>query len=108
MNNEEKNTYVKKQITEALLKLLEQYEFDEISISQITTFAQVSRNSFYRNYKNKEDILLHYVRRLFTDWRTQCEKCAPNSTADLYGDLFQHLIVNKDFYLLLKKRNQIH
>ncbi|MCD8023519.1 MAG: TetR/AcrR family transcriptional regulator, partial [Lachnospiraceae bacterium] len=108
MNNEEKNTYVKKQITEALLKLLEQHEFEEISISQITACAQVSRNSFYRNYENKEDILLHYVRRLFTDWRIQCEKRAPNSTAELYGDLFQHLSDNKDFYLLLKRRKRFH
>lgn len=108
MNNEEKNTYVKTQITKAMLTLLEQYEFDEISISQITGFAQVSRNSFYRNYENKEDILLQYVRKLFTDWRTQCERRAPNTTADLYGDLFQHLNDNKGFYLLLKKRNQFH
>jgi len=108
VNNEEKNTYVKTQITKAMLTLLEQYEFDEISISQITSFAQVSRNSFYRNYENKEDILLQYVRKLFTDWRTQCEKRAPSSTADLYGDLFQHLIDHRDFYLLLKKRNQFH
>ena len=108
VNNEEKNTYVKTQITKAMLTLLEQYGFDEISISQITSFAQVSRNSFYRNYKSKEDILLHYVRWLFTNWLTQCEKRAPSSTADLYGDLFQHLIDNRDFYLLLKKRNQFH
>lgn len=108
MNNEEKNTYVKTQITKAMLTLLEQYEFDEISISQITSFAQVSRNSFYRNYENKEDILLQYVRKLFTDWRTQCERRAPNTTADLYGDLFQHLNDNKGFYLLLKKRKQFH
>ncbi len=108
MNNEEKNTYVKTQITKAMLKLLEQYEFDEISISQITNLAQVSRNSFYRNYKSKEDILLRYVRRLFTDWRAQCETRAPDSPAALYGDLFQHLSDNRDFYLLLKKRNQFH
>ncbi len=108
MNNEEKNTYVKTQITKAMLELLEQYEFEELSISQITARAQVSRNSFYRNYKSKEDILLHYVRRLFTDWRKECEKRSPGSTAELYGDLFLHLIDNRDFYLLLKKRNQFH
>ncbi len=108
MNNEEKNTYVKTQITKAMLELLEQYEFEELSISQITARAQVSRNSFYRNYKSKEDILLHYVRRLFTDWREECEKRAPGSTAELYGDLFQHFIDNRDFYMLLKKRNQFH
>ncbi len=108
MNNEEKNTYVKKQITEALLKLLEQHEFEEISISQVTAFAQVSRNSFYRNYESKEDILLKYIRRLFLDWDAAYKKQGHDSNIDLYGSLFQHLSENKDFYLLLKKRNLFH
>lgn len=108
VNNEEKNTYVKKQITEALLKLLEQHEFEEISISQVTALAQVSRNSFYRNYESREDILLKYIRRLFLDWDAEYKKQSQGSNANLYGSLFQHLSDNKEFYLLLKKRNLFH
>ncbi len=108
MNNEEKNTYVKRQITNALLTLLEQHEFSEISISQITEFAQVSRNSFYRNYSDKEDILIKYIRKLFADWDTEYKKKNHDSNATLYGSLFQHLTDNKDFYLLLEKRNLFH
>ncbi len=108
MNNEEKNTYVKRQITNALLTLLEQHEFSELSISQITDAAQVSRNSFYRNYSDKEDILVQYIRKLFTDWDTEYKKRNRDSNATLYGSLFQHLIDNKDFYLLLRKRNLFH
>ncbi|MCD8014951.1 MAG: TetR/AcrR family transcriptional regulator [Lachnospiraceae bacterium] len=108
MNNEEKNTWVKEQITGALLRLLEQYKFEEISISQITSAAQVSRNSFYRNFNSREDILLHYIRRLITDWRTENEEQNRDSNADLYGSLFRHLSDNRDFYLLLRKRNLFH
>ncbi len=108
MNNEEKNTYVKKQITETLLKLLEQHEFEEISISQITALAQVSRNSFYRNYESKEDILLKYIRRLFLDWDAEYKKQSQGSNVNLYGSLFQHLSGDKEFYMLLKKRNLFH
>ncbi|MCD8115803.1 MAG: TetR/AcrR family transcriptional regulator [Oscillospiraceae bacterium] len=108
MNNEEKNTYVKKQITNALLALLEQHEFSEISISQITAYAKVSRNSFYRNYADKEDILLKYIRRLFLDWDAEYKKQSQGSNVNLYGSLFRHLSDNKEFYLLLKKRNLFH
>ena len=46
MDNTEKNSYVKKQITNALLSLLKEKELKDISISEITTTAQVSRVSF--------------------------------------------------------------
>ncbi len=108
MNNEEKNTYVKKQITNALLTLLEQREFSEISVSQITEYAGVSRNSFYRNYSGKEDILLKYIRSLYSEWDAEYKKQGHESNVNLYGSLFQHLSDNKDFYLLLKKRDLFH
>lgn len=56
MNNQDKNTYVKQQITTTLLELLKEKELSDINIGEITKKAQVSRNSFYRNYADKEDI----------------------------------------------------
>ncbi|MFP4977803.1 TetR/AcrR family transcriptional regulator [Paenibacillus sp. CN-4] len=108
MNNEEKNTYVKKRITDTLIGLLENNEFREISIIQITQTAQVSRNSFYRNYNAIEDILLHYIRSMMQSWQADYERSGMNSNAELYGDLFKHLKEHKDFFLLLKKRNLFH
>ena len=48
-NNEQKNTYVKKQITLALLELLKEKPLVDISISELTQKAQIGRVSFYRN-----------------------------------------------------------
>lgn len=42
MDNIEKNTYVKKQITNAIIELLNIKEIKNISISEITNTAQVS------------------------------------------------------------------
>ncbi|WP_285946899.1 TetR/AcrR family transcriptional regulator, partial [Thomasclavelia cocleata] len=61
MDNIEKNKYVKKEITTALLNLLKEKNLEEITVSEITSKAQVGRVSFYRNYKNKEDILKQYL-----------------------------------------------
>lgn len=105
MNNEEKNTFVKEQITEATISLLKEFEFSQISISQITTKAQVSRNSFYRNYVDKEDILLKYIKNVTTKWDSEYQLINRGSDVELFGSLFKHLKENGDFYLLLKKRN---
>ena len=108
MNNTDRNTFVKTQITNSILSLLAEHEFEEISISQITDRAQVSRNSFYRNYSDKEDILLQYVRRLLVEWNEEFRRQNTDSNASLYGSLFQHMSDNRDFYLLLRKRSLFH
>lgn len=104
MNNEEKNTFVKQQITEATIALLMKYEISQISISQITTQAQVSRNSFYRNYAGKEDIILKHIKHIISIWSADYQLKSNDSNAELYGSLFNHLKENDQFYLLLKKR----
>ena len=45
MNNQDKNTYVKQQITTTLLELLKEKEMADNNIGEITKKAQVSRNS---------------------------------------------------------------
>lgn len=105
MNNKEKNTYSKQKITEATILLLNENELTNISISQITTTACVSRNSFYRNYSDKEDILSQYCYLLLDEWNTGYQKHTKDSNAELYGSLFKHLKDHSDFYCLLKQRN---
>lgn len=52
-------------LTEALIILLQSKEFDRISISELCAKAGVSRMSFYRNFKNKNDILVFLLDRQF-------------------------------------------
>ena len=40
----------------SMLDLLREKKFEKISIIEIIEHAGVSRNSFYRNFKDKEDI----------------------------------------------------
>lgn len=105
MNNEEKNTFVKEQITEAMLRLLNDYEFCDISVCQVVKEAQVSRNSFYRNFADMENILLTKVRLMFNEWEINYKQKNIDSNAEMYGSLFGHFYDNRNFYLLLRKRN---
>lgn len=104
MDNSEKNQYVKIQITNAILDLLKEKDIDEITISEITSKAQVGRVSFYRNYKNKEDILEKYLFSIISHWKSknETEHILPN---DLLKRLFEHLIEYKDFYTLLYQKS---
>ena len=52
------NVLTKECILTALLRLMEEKPYDNISITDITTLAGVSRMAYYRNYSSKDDILL--------------------------------------------------
>lgn len=104
MNNAEKNSYVKKQITNAILILLKEKEFSDISVSEITTTAQVSRISFYRNYKDKESIIKEYISLTLNEWNEKHPKSSEHTEDDILCDIFAYITEYKDFYLLLRNR----
>lgn len=57
LSNEESNRITKESIEAALIALMRDREFDDISITDIIKKAGVSRSAYYRNYSSKEDIL---------------------------------------------------
>lgn len=63
-NNEEVNAITRECIESALILLMEEKSFQDISITDITSRAGVSRNAYYRNYSSKEDILSKYLRNI--------------------------------------------
>lgn len=103
MDNAEKNTYVKNQITNALIELLKTKELKDISVSEITATAEVSRVSFYRNYDEKELVLKEYINQSLGDWLNENNKS--NSEDEMLGNIFAYLTKYKDFYILLSDRN---
>ena len=56
--NNEANRITRESICTAFLELIKTKEFKDITISEIVRRAGVSRQSFYRNYASKEDIVL--------------------------------------------------
>jgi hypothetical protein len=47
-------------ITEATLLLLEKKPYNKITVSDITNKAGIARRTFYRNYKEKDEVLMRY------------------------------------------------
>ena len=58
------HTLVKECIFTALILLMEQQDYDKITITDITKKAGVSRMTYYRLYSSKEDILLQQFSKI--------------------------------------------
>lgn len=104
MGNRERNSYVIEQITEALINMLETTDLSAISVSSLIKESGVSRNSFYRNFEDKEDVLRRRIDSLLGEWEEAYSTIARGSNAELYGSLFAHLEQHSQFYLLLSRR----
>ena len=101
MNNQEKNTYVRSQILGALLKMMQEQPFADISVSALVSTAQVGRASFYRNFTDKEDVLRQENDRLTAQWKQSydaVEHAAPNELLISLLDFYKE---HKEFYLAI-------
>ena len=107
MGNQEKNTYVINAITEALLDLLQTKPLNSISIGEITTKANVSRNSFYRNFSAKEDIIRLRIRTYLNQWSslTSDQNSDPK---EIFAQLFTVAEQHKNFFLILKNADLLY
>ena len=64
LSNMESNKITKESIQVALISLMANKKLENITITEIVKKAGVSRTSFYRNYKDKEDVLLDFYENL--------------------------------------------
>ena len=71
----------KNALAEALLALMLREAFDDISISDITDKAFLSRQTFYTNFSKKEDILEYLLDGLFARYQAQLQqgRCEPDN-----------------------------
>lgn len=47
-------------IVQALFKLMNEYSYEKINVTDIVAKAGVGRATFYRYFKNKEDVIIYY------------------------------------------------
>lgn len=78
----------------AFLRLMEAKDFQEISVTEITRIAGVSRMAFYRNYANKEEIVLTYLDQLFQQFKNKIAKERIVDYYPLFLVYLEHIKVN--------------
>ena len=97
------NKFIKKCIKDSLLILMNEKNLKDITITEITEKAGVSRMAYYRNYTYKEDILKDYFEELKEEYlQSNIEE------KDIYNRFlfaFNFFHDNKELFIALEKSN---
>ncbi len=100
---QELNAFIKECITKALIDLMNNKSFNDITVTELVEHAGVSRVSFYRNFESKEDVLEKYLQTLIKEWGEDFEKAGkPEYFSE---SILKHFYKYKDIYTLLYKHN---
>lgn len=93
----------KKQITDALLRLMEDHPYEEITVKQIVLETDLARKTFYRNFSSKDDVLNAYI------YARVCEYCdALLDREDPLTVVFEFCEKNRRLLELLNKHHLMH
>lgn len=101
---------VKDIITESFIELLKEKSIDDISIYELADFAKVGRVSFYRNFRDKEDILRYYITTVTEKWLNsrKIRYLANGRTQELVVFLLKHLYEYREFFSLLMRDGRMY
>lgn len=106
----EKNLSSKEIIEIALLELLKEYDYKDISITKIVEKAGVARVTFYRNYNNIDEVLDYSITKLLNDITkfitiTFSQK-DPNILRTFITIFLERIMLSKDKLYAIKKSNK--
>lgn len=104
-------SFTKRCIMDALLQLMHTKDYDDITITDITEKAGVSRMSYYRNYHSKDEILMDYMFRIIKEYALSLANDFPElqngfQTYDHILHGLRYLQKYADYALCLKKSNR--
>lgn len=82
---------------------METQKIDDIAIVDLIKRAGVARNSFYRNFKSKRDIVAQRLIVLIQEWGREFEEQndAEPDASKILESLLRHYDKYRDFYLLI-------
>lgn len=100
-----KEEYTKHYIVQALFKLMNENEYDKISVIDIVNKAGVGRATFYRHFKKKEDIIIYFFehnRKDFIANQHYYPRCKEDYIAIVKDSLYKFK-EKKEVFKLLRK-----
>ncbi|MBG9989355.1 TetR/AcrR family transcriptional regulator [Aerococcaceae bacterium DSM 111176] len=100
-----KSQHSKEQMRNALLDLLREKDFDSITIQEITDKAELSRRTYYRNYRSKVDIVSDILQLKWQDYLVALKKLKPSTMSEITEILYGITMHHKEDILLLHKQN---
>lgn len=92
-------------LVNALLVIMEQYDFREITVTQISQEAGLSRKTFYRLFKSKEELIDFFFEGLYRDCLMQIRSRQLHHYWEVVQCYFDFCEERKELLLLLKRNN---
>lgn len=99
------NEAVKESIVKSLIKIMENKDFEDITITEIVKDAGVSRMSYYRNFSSKEDILAYYTEYVLSNFVSESSQEKDANIHEFSKSFFEHLRNHKQLLSGLAKAN---
>lgn len=93
----------KDKLSDALICIMKEKPFEEISVTDISERAKVSRMAFYRNAQSKEDLLRYRIEKLSQRFIMQNGSLIFCSLPQYYENLFSFFLEKKEFFALLER-----
>jgi len=98
----------KKEITAALLHLMKQYPYQDITVKQIVYEAGIAHKTFYRNFSSKNDVLDAYINCIMNDYVNQLKELKNCKMPDILDVIFSFYQEYQAVLLLLYNNNLSH
>jgi AcrR family transcriptional regulator len=90
-----------KWLIDALLSLMKQKAFSQITIREIAEKAELDRRTFYRHFSSKEDILNQYIDNLYKEYFSNLSKASELTVYSISEIYFEFWENHLDFLLII-------
>lgn len=76
---------IRNQVIDLSVEVFRRKGYNKVTISDITSAAGISRNTFYQHFKNKKELFMTCLTKLFLEWR----QAAPSSKTPIPSVMMQ-------------------
>ncbi len=90
-------------IEEALLKLMREKSYNQITVSEIAERADIARRTFYRLYKEKDEVLHGYFGRLCKEYQSKSPVLEKYDLLQIAGEYFSFWYQYRDFLMQMHR-----
>jgi AcrR family transcriptional regulator len=82
-------------IFDAIMQLMDEKPYNKVTVSDITKKAGIARTTFYRSYKDKDDIVFEYLNNMFHIKPLEKEKTDDGGKENIIVIIFDHKYIFK-------------
>lgn len=98
----------RKKISRALIDLMAELPYSEITISKLTEHAGLSRRTFYRNYTSKDDIINEHYYLIWEDYTRALKKEKDMSLKNVALVFFNTMQKHQELLNLFNQNNLLN